>query len=183
MVSTISRRARVRTSGLKGALNCHRSGTTASTRVLGERQATSDVDRIIPCPQLRKQAGVFDFFGTAKHTHDEVQESTPQSSVRRTMRRYPPVSVNSWSRKTLGASAEAKRCAASSDGKTACEDAAYFTKHRDIFVIRVENIKPLMSLACFNPSAVYLARRSELLRKCLIVPFFCAVGSAFSRDS
>ena len=31
-----------------------------------------------------------------------------------------------------------------------CEDAASFVKHRQIFVIRVENSNTLMSLACFQ---------------------------------
>ena len=52
-----------------------------------------------------------------------------------------------------------------------CEDAAWFTKHRHILVIRVENINTLMSLAWFDSSAVYSARRSELLRKLLFVLF------------
>ena len=50
---------------------------------------------------------------------------------------------------------------------TQCEDAASFTKHRHIFVIRVENINTLMSLACFQS----LTRRSELLRRCLFSLF------------
>ena len=65
-----------------------------------------------------------------------------------------------------------------------CEDAAWFAKHRHIFVIRVENINTVMTLACFQSfSRLFFTSvrvGSQVLDRFL---FFCAGGSSFSRDS